>query len=75
MPNKARRADLARSRMNEKESVDARDRRILEFPLSLSPRAVATALIAEGLYSPKTKVYYVEYRVKRLREKAHRDKA
>jgi hypothetical protein len=75
MPNKARRTDLAKSRSNEKESVEARNRRILEFPLSLTPRAVAKALIAEGLYSPKTKVYYVEYRVRRLREKAERESA
>lgn len=40
MPNKARRTDLdiAKSRMNEKESVVARDRRILEFPLIEEPK-------------------------------------
>ena len=49
MPNKARRTDLAKSRRNEKESVEARDRRILEFPLSMSPNAVAKALKSRGM--------------------------
>jgi hypothetical protein len=75
MPNKARRTDLAKSRMNEKESVEARDRRILEFPLSVSPNQVAKALKAEGCYSKGTTVYYIEYRVRRLRTKAERENA
>jgi hypothetical protein len=56
LPGKVSRKDLARCRRNEKESVAARDRRILEFPLSMSPNAVAKALIGEGWYSKKTKV-------------------
>jgi hypothetical protein len=66
---KARRDDLARARRSEKGSVAARDRRILEFPLSMSFNAVAKALIGEGWYSRKTKVYYIEFRVRRLRER------
>jgi hypothetical protein len=75
LPGKARRDDLASARRTEKESVAARDRRILEFPLSMSPKAVAKALIGEGWYSKKTKVYYVEFRVRRLRTKAEREKS
>jgi hypothetical protein len=70
LPGKVSREDLARCRRNEKESVAARDRHILEFPLSMSPNAVAKALRAEGWYSKGTTVYYIEYRVRRLREKA-----
>jgi hypothetical protein len=33
----------------------------------MSPNAVAKALIEEGWYSKKTKVYYIEFRVRRLR--------
>jgi hypothetical protein len=58
--------------MNEKENVAARDRRILEFPLSVSPNQVAKALKTEGCYSKGTTVYYIEHRVRRLREKAER---
>jgi hypothetical protein len=61
--------------MNEKENVAARDRRILEFPLSMSPNAVAKALRAEGCYSKGTTVYYIEHRVRLLREKAARERA
>jgi hypothetical protein len=58
LPGKVSREDLARCRRNEKESVAARDRHILEFPLSMSPNAVAKALRAED----------IEYRVRRLRD-------
>jgi hypothetical protein len=74
MPNKARRTDLAKSRRTEKESVQARDRRIMEFPLSMSPNAVAKALRAEGWYSKGTTVYHIGYRVRRLREEANRQR-
>ena len=37
LPGKARRQDPEKCKSNEKESVVARDRRILEFPLSMSP--------------------------------------
>ena len=53
----------------EKDSVEARNRPILEFPLSMSHREVAKILQAEGWFSLKTTVYYIEYRVRRLREK------
>jgi hypothetical protein len=66
---------LARCRRAEKGGVEARDRCILKFPLSVSPNAVAKALIGEGWYSKKTKVYYIEFRVRRLRTKAEREKA
>jgi hypothetical protein len=56
-------------RRSEKESMEARDRRILEFPLTMSAREVAKALKAEGCYSKRTTVYHIEYRVRQLREK------
>ena len=34
----------------------------------MSPKAVAKILKAEGWYGPKTTVYYIEFRVRRLRE-------
>ena len=37
----------------------------------MSPREVAKILQAEGWFSLKTTVYYIEYRVRRLREKGH----
>jgi hypothetical protein len=73
LPGKIRRDDLARARRSEKDRITARDRRIREFPLSMSPNAVAKALREEGSYSKKTTVYHIEYRVRRLREKALRD--
>jgi hypothetical protein len=69
LPRKEGRNDLSRSRRSEKDSVEARDRRMLEFPPSMSHREVAKLLQAEGWFSPKTTVYYIEYRVRRLREK------
>ena len=70
LPRTERRNDLAKSRRYEKDSIAARDRRILEFPLSIAPREVAKMLKAEGWYGPKTTVYHIEFRVRRLREKA-----
>ena len=69
LPRKEGRNNLANSRRSEKESVAARDRRMLESPLSMSLRAVAKMLKAEGWYSPKTTVYCIEFRVRCLREK------
>jgi hypothetical protein len=69
LPRKEGRNDLAESWRSEKDSVAARDRRILEFPLSMSPRAVAKMLKAEGWYGPKTTVYHIEFRIRRLRAK------
>jgi hypothetical protein len=37
----------------------------------MRPREVAKILKAEGWYGPKTTVYYIEYRVRRLRGKGH----
>jgi hypothetical protein len=48
LPGIARRVDMDRVRRSEKESIEARDGRILEFPLTMSPREVAKALKAEG---------------------------
>ncbi|HEY5741295.1 MAG TPA: hypothetical protein VIS99_02035 [Terrimicrobiaceae bacterium] len=48
LPGIARRDDLAKARRSEKESVVARDRRILEFPLSMSPKEIIKKLRAEG---------------------------
>jgi hypothetical protein len=60
LPRKEGRNDLAKSRRSEKDSVAARDRRILEFPLSMSPRAVAKMLTGRGLvHGRKTTVYYI----------------
>jgi hypothetical protein len=72
LPAKIRRSDMGKVRRSEKESIEARDRRILEFPPTMTPREVAKALKAEGCYSKGTTVYHIEYRVRRLREKAAR---
>lgn len=72
LPGIARRVDVGRVRRSEKESIERRERRILEFPLTMTPREVAKALKAEGCYSQGTTVYHIEYRVKGLREKAQR---
>jgi hypothetical protein len=37
LPRKQRRKDIIRSLRSEKDSIAARDRRIIEFPLSMSP--------------------------------------
>ena len=37
----------------------------------MSPNAVAKTLKAEGWDGPKTTVYYIECRVRRLRRKSH----
>jgi hypothetical protein len=68
-PQKELRVDVAKARPFEKDSVEARDRRMLEFPPSMSHREVAKLLQTEGWFSPKTTVYYIEYRVRRVREK------
>jgi hypothetical protein len=75
LPGKTPRKDLDRARRNEKQAVEACDRRILEFPLSMTPNQVAKALRAEGCYSKGTTVYYIEHRVRRLREKSARERA
>ena len=36
----------------------------------MSSKTVAKTLKAEGWYGPKTTVYYIEYRVRRLRERS-----
>jgi hypothetical protein len=64
-PQKEPRVDVAKARRFEKDSIEARNRRMLEFPPSMSHKL----LQAEGWFSPKTTVYYIEYRVRRLREK------
>jgi hypothetical protein len=69
LPGIVRRTDLDRVRRSEKGSIEARDRRILEFPSTMSPKEVAKALRAEEWYSTKTTVYHIEHRVKRLRKK------
>jgi hypothetical protein len=43
LPGKVRRENRSRIRRSEKESIEARDRRILEFPRTMSPREVAKA--------------------------------
>jgi hypothetical protein len=72
LPGIARRVDMDRFRRSEKESIEARDRRILEFPRTISPKEVAKAVKAEGLYGKKTIVYHIERRVRRLRAGARR---
>ena len=54
-PQKKPRVDVAKARRFEKDSVEARNRRILEFPVSMSHREVAKTLQAEGYFSLKTK--------------------
>jgi hypothetical protein len=63
-PQKKPRVDVAKARRFEKDSVEARNRPILEFPLSVSHREIAKTLQAEGWFSLKTTVYYIEYRVR-----------
>ena len=75
LPQKGPRKDLALSRRCEKDTIAACDRRILEFPLSMSPKTVAKMLKAEGWYGPKTTVYYIEFRIRRLRGKGHPENA
>jgi hypothetical protein len=53
LPDKIRRRDMGRVRRSEKNSIEARDRRILPFPLTMSRREVAKALRAEGCYSKR----------------------
>jgi hypothetical protein len=72
LPGIVRRTDLNRVRRSEKESIETRDRRILEFPSRMSPKEVAKALRAEGWYSTKTTVYHIEHRVRRLRKDRRR---
>ena len=73
LPQRKPRKNLEMSRRCEKDAIAACDRRILEFPLEISPNAVAKTLKAEGWYGPKTTVYYIEYRVRRLRERVNRE--
>jgi hypothetical protein len=73
LPQRKPRKNLEMSRRCEKDVIAACDRRILEFPLEISPNAVAKTLKAEGWYGPKTTVYYIEYRVRRLRERVNRE--
>jgi hypothetical protein len=42
------RVNVAKARRFEKDSIEARDRRILEFPLSVSHREIAKTLQAKG---------------------------
>ncbi|HEY5740923.1 MAG TPA: hypothetical protein VIS99_00155 [Terrimicrobiaceae bacterium] len=72
LPGTICREDMRRIRRSEKESVEARDRRILEFPHTMRPRKVAQAVRAKGLYSSKTTFYHIEHRVRRLRVEARR---
>ena len=50
-PQKAPRVDIAKARRFEKNPIEARDRRILEFPLSTSSETVAEILKAEGPFT------------------------
>ena len=68
-----RRPQQSRKVAEEREdSVAARDRRMHEFPLSMSSKTVAKVLKTEG-YSPKTTIYHIEFRVRHLREKRQRE--
>jgi hypothetical protein len=71
LPRKVGRNDIAKSRRSEKDSIAPRDQRILEFPLSKSPRAVAKMLKAEGWR--QNHVYYIEFQVRRFGEKVSRE--
>ena len=51
VPQREPRKDLALSPRSENDSVAARDRRILEFPLSTSSETVAEILKAEGTFT------------------------
>jgi hypothetical protein len=62
----------ARARRREKQVVEARERRILEFPLSMDPREVAKELKREGWYASGSDSASIVFRIERVRAKARR---
>jgi hypothetical protein len=50
--------------------VEASERRILEFPLDMDPRAVAKELKREGWYARASSYESIIFRIKRVRAKA-----
>jgi len=63
-------ATISQSRGEARRTVSLHVTGVLEFPLSISPRAAAKILKAEGWYSPKTTIYHIEDRVRRCVERA-----
>ena len=43
----------------------------VDIPCSRLKVRIAEILKAEGWYSPKTTIYHIEFRVRRLRERSH----
>ena len=57
LPQKKPRKNLKLSKRCEKDIIAACDRRILEFPISMSSKTIAKTLKAEGSYAQGTTIY------------------
>ena len=62
-------ANTVRARRGEKRMVEACERRILEFPLSMDAREVAKELKREGWYAWASNYEGIVFRIKRVRAK------
>ena len=63
-------ANMPQARRNEKQMVEACERRILEFPLDIDEREVAKQLKREGWYAWASNHDGIVLRIKRMRAKA-----
>jgi hypothetical protein len=63
-------ANTVRARRSEKRTVEACERRILEFPLGMDAREVAKELKREGWYAWASDYENIILRIKRVRAKA-----
>jgi hypothetical protein len=61
---------MVHARRAEKRMIEACERRILEFPLSMDAREVAEELKREGWYAWATAYEDIILRIKRVRAKA-----
>jgi hypothetical protein len=64
------RVNLFRASRGEKRMIEARERRILEFPSTMEAREVAKELKREGWYSLSTDWQSLVLRIERVRAKA-----
>jgi hypothetical protein len=67
---KVRSANTVRARRNEKRTVGACERRILEFPVGVDAREVAKELKREGWYAWASDYECIISRIKRVRAKS-----
>jgi hypothetical protein len=65
-----RRVNIVHARRSEKRMVEACERRILEFPLSMAARELAKELKKEGWYSWASDYSGIIFRIDRVRAKA-----